>query len=583
MIGILVLLLTNYLSGYFLFRLFFKKVFMLEIVLIPQIFGMIVTPMTFYILYLAVGFDAALYILPLIFLITCFASFRKKQQTYKEKIGNKFSLLFLILFSFFTAMVFLHYFYNFSELGDQGNWVSISNEIVNSKSLPPDYPCFYDNKVHFQWFYHLMVSLISIYSKVKVFYVVPFFSAYLSILLSLICFLVTRKYLKDARAAFLAMIIIAIFFLDKYTYPSYNGYGLIIAMLTVYIFMKYMEEKSNKLAFLTGFTSASVIYFHTFSFFFASLFLLAYVLYKIVFGMNRKDLMQIFIMAMTFAFMLPYLYASMEYVGTFFIFEPFAGLLFNYISTFNIMLITLPFGILLAIRNKDEMSLIFVSLLIALFVILNTFVTAKNPAYAYFHQYMLIPIVMISLSYVKNLSGLKKKLFIVLAIALFLYPYLNYIQIFQSNQNILKSDEFAAAQWINANTGKDETILTSDTPLYIALSERKTVVCQSVSLIGEYVNPKENFADLIMFYTNPSADLVKKYGISYVVVGDKENDFFKKYDLTPYGFSSGFEKVFSRGSVSIFNLTDVSKLPKVMNETVRNNLNFTSYSRWWQV
>jgi len=583
MIGILVLLLTNYLSGYFLFRLFFKRVNTFEIVVLPQIFSMVVTPIIFYILYLAAGFDTALYILPLVSLATCFVSLMKKQQVYRENIGKKFLILLFVLFSFFIAMVFINYFLNFSELGDMGSWISISKEIVNSKSLPPDYPCFYGNKVHFQWLYHLMASLISIYSKVDVFYVMPFFGAYLSILFSLICFMIARKYLKEVKIAFFAMSVIAIFFLGRYTDLSYNGYGLIIAMSAIYTFMVYREEKSVKLAFLVGAISSSIIYFHAFSFFFSSLFIISYLLYKIIFGMNKKDMGQILIIILTFVLVLPYILPSMQFTKTFFMFEPFSGLLFNYISTFNILLIALPFGILLMMKNRDEMSLIFLSFLITLFVVLNTFVTTGGPAYGYFLQYMVIPVVMISFNYVKSLSEFKKNLFFVLAVALFLYPYLIYANL-SPDKNILMSDEYTASGWISMNTGKNETVLTSDTPLYIALSGRKTIVCQSVSLIGEHVNPKENFADMVMLYTNPSMDLMEKYKISYVVIGDKEKDFFKKYDLTPYNFSSpAFETSYSHGSVKVFKLVDGARLPLKMNENIRNSLNFTSYSRWWQV
>jgi len=462
--------------------------------------------------------------------------------------------------------------------------MSISYEIINSKSLPPNYPCFYGSKVHFQWFYHLMVALTSMYSGVDVFYLMPFLGVYMLILFSLISFMIASHHLKEFKISFLAMVIFMLFFLGKYTDPNYNGYGLIIALLSVYIFMKFIESKSNQFAVLTGIVAGSLIYFHAFSFFFVSLFFLSFALYKLIFGFGKKDLLQILLMATPFALAIPYLVSVTGYTESFFLFEPFGGLLLNYILKFNILLVALPFGIILAVKKFNETSLVFISFLITLFVVLNTFVTTKTPAYLYFFEYMVIPITLVSLKFVSSLPPTMKNLFVVVVIVLLLYPFLDYIRPLYKNQNILLTDEYTASKWIKDNTATNATILTSDYPLYIALSGRKTIVCQTISLIGEHLNPRENFADLIMLYTNPSRDLIEKYNISYIMIGKMEKEFFKKYDLTPYNFTPpAFEIAYSYGSVTIFRVVEKDKIPSTVNENIRNSLNFTSYSRWWQI
>jgi len=429
-----------------------------------------------------------------------------------------------------------------------------------------------------------MVALISIYSEVEVIYLMPFFGSYMLILFSLISFMIANRYLKEFKMSFLAMVIFVLFFLGKYADPNYNGYGLIIMMLSIYIFMKFIESKSNRFAFLTGVIISSLIYFHAFSFFFASVFLLSFILYKFVFGANKKDLLQILLTVTPFVLIIPYLFSITNYAENFFLFEPFAGLLFNYVIKFNILLIALPFGIIFAMRKHDETSLIFISFLLTLFVVLNTFVTTGGPAYEYFFDYMVMPVTLISLNFVKSLSPTVKNLFVILAIMLCLYPFLDYIKPLYAAKNILLTDEYKVSEWIKDNTGTNETILTSDYPVYIALSERKTVVCQSLSLISEQINPKENFADLIMLYTYPSKDLVEKYNISYVIIGDAEREFFRKYDLVPYNFTPpAFDIVYSYGNITVFRVVEKDKLPTSVNESLRSSLNFTSYSRWWQI
>jgi hypothetical protein len=239
------------------------------------------------------------------------------------------------------------------------------------------------------------------------------------------------------------------------------------------------------------------------------------------------------------------------------------------------LLIPLAIGVYKALKGKDEKSIIFLCVLVALFAFVNTFLMQRVPDIIRYTYFMIIPILFISLEYLKGLKPLYKGIFAAVIIAAFTYPLLSPLQ----------PDEYLVSSWLRGNTRLNDTILTAPTSLYTAVSERKVILREPITLATLGVDPKGHFSDLLLLYMQPSQDLVSKYGIKYVVLGKQESDFFYKYDIKPFDFSAStaFEPVYSHGTYTVYELLDAGALPKYYDNSLRGSLNFTSYSRWWSL
>jgi len=579
-IGILILFLTNYFSGYFIYKYFFKKVNLLEKIILPQSFSLITTPIMFTLLYLIAGFNLAIYTLPLLIIFTFIISIKFRQKNYKLKITKALLLAILILAIIVILQTYLLAFLRLQKFTDITLHVSIANEIKNSRNLPPDNACLYGGKQYYQWFPDLMVAIMAIYSGYSVFEIYPFFIIYVALLLYANLLLLGYSIFKDTNLAVMSMVILSV---------APPGYSVILVVLFFYTFIKFVQSKSERFAILAGMICSSLIYFHALSFIFSCLFLFSFCLYKLI-NFNKKELKQLILLIIPLVFVLPYFLLVKEVVGSFFLFEPFVGLIYNYIKIFNILLLILPFGIIKVIKNRNEIGIDFLLLLITLFVFVNTFVMQKGPDINRFVNFMFFPIGLLALFYLKDKKPFTRNLIFFVIVIFLLYPILNDLINYYSEQNIFAqnifmSDEYAISVWIRQNTNVNDTILASPISLYTAISERKVLICDPSAISSHFLDVKKNFVDEILMYTYPSRDLIEKYNISYVVLGDLEYDFFKKYNLAPYNFSksTAFTPVFNFGNYTIFKITNAQILPQFVNKSIEENLNFTSYSRWWSL
>jgi hypothetical protein len=610
-LGLLILILTNYISGYSLYKIFFRKTNILEKIILPQVFSLILTPVIFVLIYLILGFDLAVYISPVVIIATAIICARIKQKSHKIQIKRRFFLWIIVLLIGMSFIILYRYFYEFpSASGDLTWFISLANEIKNLKTLPPVDPCLYGTRSNYQWFWLLIPVIISVYSNYSIFQIIPFFSIYIVSLFLAMLYILLYHYFKDTN---LAIVTATIFLLALFgTVAVHSGtYMLPLIMLFLYSLVLFLETKSNKFAFLTGVIAASFIYFHGFSFTFAALTLFAYLLYKIVFEFdkfykfNKKEILQIIILLAPMVLAIPYYLIIKNAAGEVFLFEPFTNLLNSYLITkVNFLLIFLPFSIAKMIKTKNETMLVFLSLTIALFVVANTFVMERSPNIERYLYFMIIPIGFITIDYLRDLSSIKRNAIFTIVILLLLYQFLSdafLASYHHPTKNILESDEYFASKWINQNTGKDETILVTSQigngTVYTALSERKAVLCFDLSIANglphTYFNGmpfpvsdiKNYFADVILMYTHPSQDRFLKYNISYVLYCDSERSFFQKYDLTPYDFqkSSAFYPVFNRNNCAVYKVSNLQKLPASINESAVNGLNFTKYSKWWSI
>jgi hypothetical protein len=607
-LGMLILILTNYLSGYSLYKIFFRKTNILEKIILPQVFSLILTPVIFVLIYLILGFDLAVYIFPVVIIATAVICARIKQKPHKIQIKRRLFLWMIVLLIGMSFIILYRYFYEFpSASGDLTWFISLANEIKNLKTLPPVDPCLYGTTSHYQWFWLLIPVIISAYSNYSIFQIIPFFSIYIVSLFLAMLYILLYHYFKDTN---LAIVTATIFFLSLSGVAAVHSgtYTLPLIMLFLYSLLLFLETKSDKFAFLTGLIAASFIYFHGFSFTFAALTLFAYLLYKIVFEFdkfykfNKKEILQIIALLLPMVLAIPYYLIIKKSVGEVFLFEPFTNLLNSYlIEKVNFLLIFLPFSIAKMIKTKNETMLVFLSLTITLFVVANIFVMERAIDIDRYLYFMIIPIVFITSNYLRDLSSIKRNAVFTIVILLLLYQFLSFLGFNHPTKNILESDEYFASKWINQNTGKDEIILVTSQigngTVYTALSERKAVLCFDLSIANglphTYFNGtpfpvsdiKSYFADVILMYTHPSQDRFLKYNVSYVLYCNSERSFFQKYDLTPYDFqrSSAFSPVFDRNNCAVYKLSNLQKLPASINESVVNGLNFTSYSKWWSI
>lgn len=592
----ILLVLISFFLGYPVHNLLFKKSNLFEKLVLSQVFGLLITPILFVILYMIFGFNLSLIILPAIAVLIFSLSLKVKQMEDNVWLETNHLVWILIMFIIFSSLTLYIYLFKYIDNSGDVTWhMSVANSIINFKTLPPIEPCLKGTVVNYQWFWHLMLSLSVIYSNSSVFFIMPWFTIYLLILSLTSVIILCRKYFRNNLVLWASTFIFLSMY-ETYIIASSTEYMLPLVLLFFYILIILNETKQKRFALMLGLLSASFIYFHGFAFVFSVLALLSYALYKLVF--ERKNLSYLIILFAPLILSVPYYLIIKNYTSEIFLFEPFANLIETLLFE-KINFLILVF--LIAITKIKKKSIFLLSVIITMLVFINMFIMQRNQGMVRYYHFIFIPIIFISLDYLKNISFAKKYILLLLVLVIISYQFI--YEIFLAPYNlpvgpITLSDEYKVSMWLKENTSKYDTILVSpeveNGTAYTSISERNAVLCHAISMASgptphTYSDgrpfPEEDykkyFGDVILMYTSPSQDRYSFYDVKYVLLCNSERSFFVKYDLVPYNFSNAFNKVFTTGTCDAFKV-DVSKLPKTSSKTI-NDLNFTSYSRWWGI
>jgi len=586
-IEILLLLFTNYLSGYFLYKIFFRETNKIERLFFPQGLSLFLTPLLFYLLYLLFGFDKSLFIFPFMIIFTFFISLKFKQKFQKFTFDKKVIFIFVVFMILFSFAIYRNYFYGFENLNDTANYISVSNNIRYIKNLPPEAPCFSGEKFNYQWFYHLTISLISIYLNVDVVYVYPIFTLYLLFLSLFISFITAKKYFNDNIISSVFSLIIVLVFAVYFYAPQTQSYALIILSLFFYSLISFIKFGHKEFGFLTGLLSASLSYIHGLSFIFSAIAILSFIVFMLIFEKRKEFFKKTLFLIIPLSLFIPYYFFILgKNPRTMFLFEPFAGLIFNYIKVFGLLLIILPFSIYKAIKPNKKEPLIFFSILLTLFAFVNVFVMPRGDAIDRYVTYMIFPILLLTLPTINEIKkDLMKGLVLILIVLFFAPNFILQLDKPISEKPFYKYDEYFVSEWLRNNSGENENFLFSPFggTFYTAFTKKNAVLCEPFVYSCFFYDTKDRFSDYILMYIYPSKDIFGKYNMTYVVLGTREAKFFDDYDLTPYNFgnSSAFKKIFTHGNYTVFKLVSKQNLPDI-NKYSKSDLNFTSYSRWWE-
>lgn len=421
MIGILLLILTNFMSGYAIYRLFFMNANTIESILFPQVLSLIATPSLFTILYFLFGFYSAIFLMPLLVLCLFLLSFRIKQRILKARLSWKSIGFFVAMASVMAGVMIVQFFFNLPNVQDTTNYIAIANNIKDFKILPPANPCLFGTIMNYQWFYHLFLALISIYSGISVFWIVPAFTVYLIVLLLSFGFYVAlRQFGKEILAASFITIIAIVFFL-YYWAPQPQGFSLILILMFLYLLAEFMRTKNERLLILAGLVGAGVMYIHGLSFIFILISVLSFSLYRLIFNFGKGVLREIVLLLAPFVLSIPYYFLIAQYVSLGFLLEPLAGLFFNYLINFNFLLVILPIAIYQIFKRHDSSQVFFLVLLVALFIFVNIFVMMRSNAIDRFVTYMIFPILYISFNFLKGRRMIVSCAFLAVVIGFFIY------------------------------------------------------------------------------------------------------------------------------------------------------------------
>jgi hypothetical protein len=589
MLGILLLISTGYLSGYPLYRLFFRKTSLLESALMPQILSLIATPMLFTLLYLLVGFNAALYLFPLLSASLFLLSLRVKQERFKIKIDKWWVVISAIAAIIVIISPTIINMTAFSLYADPNLHASISNFINDFKILPPDNPCIYGQRLNYQWFYHLTISLISSYSGIGAITVLPYFTVYLMIIFLVMAFLFGHRYFKSSVIAVLFMVTLFVFFSEYYLVPQTQGYAFPLIILFLFLLHNFTKEENSAYLLLAGIIVGGMMYIHALSFIFLAIATLTFAAHRLIFHRQKKTISQLLILIFPISLAIPYFFIIGRYTSTAFIFEPLAGASFNYPSIFGFMLIVLPFAVYYIFKSKNNDMAFHLMVLISLFAFVNTLLMRNSHDILRFVLFMVFPIALIDFECLKGLGKFTKYLAILLIVGSLLILHFGELSQFlgQSFQNnFYSTNQYVVSDWLYKNSLSKDTILTSPLVEYSLVSHRHILMCEPFYVSGELYNPVPTFLDLTTLYTQPSRDLILKYNISYVVVGNLESNFFGLFNQTLYGFeySTAFTKSFAIGNSTVFAVSNLSALPPISTinySTLKDEL-ITAYpARWW--
>ena len=589
---IILILALNYLSGYPVYRLFFKKQEALQIIFVPQILGLFVLPAIFSLITSLVNFDAAVMVSPMIIIVLSALSFFKvrKQETGNKSFDKRIIPIFLLLFVavLLGALAATH----FVIISDPGFHMSASIDILNSKTLPPDTSCLPGEKFAYSWFSHLSASIFSVYSGITILTFYNFYGLYTFTLFFSISYIVLRSHLKSKNVILLGLSLMLIYTIGFGSFFLHSAQSTAFPLLALFFYSILLSLKNPDAQYkiLAGFLAGSMIYIHALTFSFSLLILFSLVLYKLL-DFKIQSIKSAICYLAPLIISIPYTIFLSEKVSSLYLFEPLSGLhtIYNYINYVNIFALAIPFAVYRSIKSKDEIQTVLAMCLITVLIFVNIFVMARSPNIERNAILLFFPTILIGLNYLESLDVKIKIGFSVLAIVLFLQPALVdinntfFVDHGEASKGVYASYEYNISSWIKANSGKDDAILAAPFAVYTGLSERKAVICNPDFLRGLNYNKeklKSSFADLLTLYSNPSKELIEKHKIKYAIFGPREKEFLQKYDITPVNFanSTTFEKAYQAGDYQVYSINKES-LP----EKTQLYTNFTSYSRWWEI
>jgi YYY domain-containing protein len=142
--------------------------------------------------------------------------------------------------------------------------------------------------------------------------------------------------------------------------------------------------------------------------------------------------------------------------------------------------------------------------------------------------------------------------------------------------NIRLADDYAAIQWMRDNVEGTPTIIEAVTPLY-RWGSRISINTGLPTVLGwdwHQTQQREKFkflidarkADVDMFYSAPTAteqqNILKKYGVSYVVLGAVERIYYPQSGLAniEQGLGGMLQKVFESGDTQIYRVASNTAL-----------------------
>ena len=562
-----------YFGGNLIQKVFFRETTELKSIILSLTFGTIIFPTIFILIYILVGFVESLYITPIISLIFFIVSRRIKQAKKREGTDKKLIVVILIIIALNVLTMYGGDYWR--RAADPHFHFSAILSIKNTQTLPPDTACLPGENYRYSWFSHLNGAILLSYTQSSVLYTIPIFAVFTSILAILMAYLLSSRFTKSP---ILLTLMIISYHINVLISPGPHPAALMMVILFFYCLHNYDDKKTNKNALLLSSVSASIFYFHGFSFIFSVIILFSYCVLNIL--QRRFVYKHILYLALPLSLALPFyiLIASTDF--KLFLFVPFGGLLQRY-YTLGPLLLGLV-GAYFAIKKREPKMMINVSILITLFVFLNSFIMIRSLNVERFLIFMFWPLSILLIYWVERYSKAIKYSIILIVCFLLIFPYLS--EILGTYEPFTQTEEYKVSSWLKQNTLLGERFVSAPTPIYLTSSERQTVFCEDGFLRGWFYPPKhikENFEDLILLYTAPTQELVKKHNIKYFVLGLNEQLFFKEYDIEPYNFSSQttFLEVFSGNQYKVYTPI-LYKLPEKL---PRHDLNYTTYSRWWEL
>jgi len=339
---------------------------------------------------------------------------------------------------------------------------------------------------------------------------------------------------------------------------------------------------------LAGIIASTMIYLHALTFLFLSLVSFSYVLYMIVFEYGNAK--RIWPLILAYVLALPYLYfSSLIHLDIqMFIFEPFALLIeFPYWHAYGILMLFTVLAVISPKINKKELHPMFAAIILV-FVFSSTFIMTWSPNIDRSLDILRFYFILISAVFLSSMTNRKlSTLLIILTIFLFVSGNNGIIPRHYDNSEAEKILDVTS--WLRDNTAANAVLLISPdeattSTLYLALAERRAPLCHDMGLPSFFIDPYQRMEDVTLMYTKPSADLYEKYGIDNVLLCSKERKFFERYDIDPFDFkdSNAFKPVYSKSNCTVYSV-DTTLLPQNGLPADRAALNFTFYSRWFQV
>jgi hypothetical protein len=569
--------LALYALGLLPYRLLWPAPGRLAGIIVPQVFGLIIAPAIFALVYLLAGWDAALFALPLASLILLAASRRVPGKRSDEKLSR--GLMALVAIFVLLSAISMIPRSTPVRTADTTFYLTATQSILDSKHLPPDTLCLPGHPYNYSWFWNVLLAATSVYSQTVPIDLVMLMTPYLAFLFIGAAYLASRAWF-DHRPAMAATAILSAYFFGSYTYPTTPSYALPVLALFFASFLLLVRNPDSRRALTAGLLAASLIYVHGLSFAFAAVLLMVQATWFALRGGRNLLLPMLAPLLLT----LPYVLTSSGGIATGFLFLPFASLTFNYIGNFSLLLPLAAIGVWLALRGRkvDDMQL-SLALLVPL-LLANLFVMRYSPNIERFIIYSLFPLTVIGLQSLVTRKWLLYGLTVLLVLQ---FSYVGATNIMDHYRAPAwdATPEGQAALWLRANAEPGSGLVAAPTPIYSGISGLPSIICEPDFLRGWFYDMpvvRSSFEDLLLLYKQPSQDIIASHNATYFIVGDRERAFFSGYGITPYDFSdsSSFRAVYTTGNTTIYKLANPITLPPI--SLPRGDLNYTSYSRWWE-